>query len=483
MIPLGYTTGLLYGIVCLVISLVLYKLGMPKAYTRKVVHILVGFEWIFLYNFLGAGIHFLIVCIAFLLLLLVAYFAKLMPMISSDEDNAPGTVYYAVAMTGVAIVGCFVPEVMLPFGIGIFCTSLGDGFAGLVGQMITKNNPKIYGKKTLFGAIANFVFSFLSAYIMSILFEMGITVWHSLAIALLSTSLELVVGYGLDNIAVTWSVTALAYAFMYFDGISSYLIPILLTPIIVAFALRKKALTPSGVVAALALDLAVSLTLGNIGFTLLFSFFALGIIFDKIKNISKKMSGEIEEEKSAKGECRDHFQVLANGLIPALCALLFAISKDYVFMVGYVAALAEALSDTAASAIGASSDKTFDLFKFRKCERGMSGGMSVIGTLASALGAALIGSIAIMMGVLDLKLTTIAVGSAFLGAVFDSFLGSVFQVKYRCSVCGKLTERTEHCKAPTQHLSGLKLVDNDVVNLLSGLFAAGLAISITAWIF
>ena len=59
-----------------------------------------------------------------------------MPMISSDSDNAPGTVYYALAMTGVSLVGCFIPEVMLPFGIGVMCTSIGDGFAGVIGQLI-----------------------------------------------------------------------------------------------------------------------------------------------------------------------------------------------------------------------------------------------------------------------------------------------------------------------------------------------------------
>ena len=44
MIIKGYLFSILYGIVCLGISLVLYKLGLDKKYTRKAVHILVGFE-------------------------------------------------------------------------------------------------------------------------------------------------------------------------------------------------------------------------------------------------------------------------------------------------------------------------------------------------------------------------------------------------------------------------------------------------------
>ena len=163
MILKGYLFGALYGIACLCLALVLYKLGMPKKYTRKTVHILVGFEWFILYHFLGAGVHFLAVCLFFLALLAIAYRGRLLPMISSDADNAPGTVYYAVAMTGVAIVGCFVPEVMLPFGIGIMCTSLGDGAAGAVGQLVEKHNPRIYKNKTLLGALANLVVSFVAS--------------------------------------------------------------------------------------------------------------------------------------------------------------------------------------------------------------------------------------------------------------------------------------------------------------------------------
>ena len=65
---------------------------------------------------------------------------------------------------------------------------------------------------------------------------------------------------------------------------------------------------------------------------------------------------------------------------------------------------------------------------------------------------------------------------AFLGGVFDSFLGSLVQVKYRCVVCGELIEREEHCGTPTVHHSGIKVMSNDLVNLLGTAFSAILAI-------
>ncbi len=448
---------------------------MPKQYTRKVVHILVGFEWIFLYHFIGSGVHFLAVCAIFLLLLIIAYKGKLMPMISSDEDNAPGTVYYAVAMTAVAAVGCLIPDVMLPFGVGIFCTSIGDGAAGLIGQLVTKNNPRIYGKKTLFGAVANFICSFFSAFIMSLVFDMGLEMWHCLAIATLSTSLELIVGYGLDNIAVTWAVTALAYAFMYVPVITHYIVPIILTPIIVIFALKKRALTLSGVLAALAIDLVISASLGNAGFILLLLFFVGGMLSDKVK-YKRKNRSTVEELKSG---ARDHMQVLVNGLIPALAAFLYMVSENYVFVIAFIAALSEALADTVASGIGALSKNTFDLFRWESCEGGLSGGMSVLGTASSLAGAALIPAVALLMGACEVWGMLIAICAAFCGAIFDSFLGSVFQVKYRCTICDKITEKHDHCGERTSYLSGLTLIDNDVVNLFSTLFAAGLSITLT----
>ena len=471
MIAIGYLTGSFYGLLCLVIALVLYKMGMPKQYTRKVVHILVGFEWIFLYNFLGAGIHFLIVCLAFLALLIVAHFKKLMPMISSDDDNSPGTVYYAVAMSGVAFVGCFVPEVMLPFGVGIYCTSIGDGCAGLFGQMIKKYNPAVYRKKSLFGTLINFVCSLLSALVMSLVFGMGLSAFDIIAIGLVSALYELIVGKGLDNIVITWGITALVYAFIYWPSVYNLIIPIILTPIVVIFAKKKSALSATGLVAAIALDVVVSLTLGNLGFILLLSFFVFGIVLDKIKKRIKSSSEDIE----AKGSKRDAFQVLANGLVCALCAVLFFASRNRIFLVAFVASLAEALSDTAGSSLGALAKRVIDPFRFRATEAGLSGGMSIPGTIASLGGSLVIALLGFGFGLVDIFGMIIALSAGFLGSVVDSMLGSLLQAKFKCRVCHKTVEKETHCGHKTEKISGLSFIDNDAVNLLSNLFSAVIA--------
>ena len=143
MIATGYLLGFGYGVLCLLAAFLLSRLGVKKAITRKLVHIFIGFEWVILYAFHGATYHFLIVCLCFLALLIVAYRKRLLQMISSDGDNAPGTVYYAVSMSLMALASLIDQRFILPFGLAVFVTSLGDGFAGLVGQHIKKHNPRI----------------------------------------------------------------------------------------------------------------------------------------------------------------------------------------------------------------------------------------------------------------------------------------------------------------------------------------------------
>ena len=474
MILKGYAFGIGYALVCLLLSLLLYKLGLPKKYTRKTVHVLVGFEWVILYQFMGAGLHFLAVCVLFLLLLFISYKRSLMPMISSDDDNAPGTVYYAAAMTGVAALGCFVPDVMLPFGIGVMCTSVGDGFAGVVGQSIGRYNPKIYGNKSLFGTLANVVASALSAFVISSLYSLEIGIVSCILIGVLSAELELITPYGLDNVSVTWGTTALAYAFINFASIGNYLVPIIFTPVIIIFALSKKALTLDGVITAILLDVLVTMAFATRGFVVLCSFFIGAIIVDKIK---KRYKNKGREDKEAKSDCRDYMQVLANGLPALVTSIAFLLTQNPIFAVPFVASLAEAFSDTVASGIGAFSRKTYDPFRREKCESGISGGMSLIGTVSSLIAALVIGGIAYFIGIGSFGLSDLfAVSlSAFLGTLLDSLLGSLVQVKYKCTVCGAITERAEHCSKKTVKHSGFEAIDNDIVNLISSSFAAVVA--------
>ena len=471
MILKGYIFSICYAFLCLALALVAYKAGMPKKYSRKMVHVLVGAEWIILSHYMGATYHFLIVCLFFLAVLSLAHIKNLMPMISSESDNAPGTVYYAVGMSIMAFICLFVPKMLLPFGIGVFATSVGDGLAGIVGQLLKRGNPKIYKNKTLFGFLANFITSSAVGVIFKYAYGANLSIWQCVVIGVFSAGLELITPLGLDNITTTVGVSLLSYLFFFVPAVNSYFVPIMLTPYIVALVLQKRVLTRNGLILALFLDLVVSLTFGNFGFTLLLSFLVGSVIVDKFKEIKVK-----QDDITKKEGCRDGVQVIANGLIPLVMAVMFAGTFRGVFIIGYVAALAEAFADTAASGFGAFSNKAYDIFRRREIKKGLSGGVSVVGTLAAAVGSFFIPAIATLFGVINLKIFFITAAAAFLGAMFDSMLGSLLQVKYKCRVCGELTEKEFHCKKRTKKHSGFEFFDNDVVNLSSGLFASLVAI-------
>ena len=470
MIFLGYFCALVYGVICLALASLLYKLGVPKKYTRKVVHILIGAEWFILYHTVGMSIHFIAVCLIFTALIWISYAKSLMPMISSDKDNAPGTVYYCISMTVMSVISYFHPAFALPFGIAVLCTSVGDGFACVIGNLI-KVNPKIYKNKTLFGTAAAFLFSFLSVLVFAKIYNAPLTVGEMLLIALFAAGLELVTGFGLDNITLPLCSAAFSYLLLSFEWAGNYSVPIVLTPFIIALVLEKRLLTVKGVLLAVVCDVAVSVSLGNFGFVYLLSFLLLSVIIDKVKKHVRGNTDDITK----RGEHRDGVQVLANGIIPVIAAILFLITQNGIFIVCYCASLAECFADSAASGIGMLSHSAYDIVRFKKIPVGLSGGVSLIGTLASLLSAFAFPLIALAFGRIDIKWVLLSGVCAFAGVLLDSLLGSLLQVKYRCTVCGKVTERTEHCGADTEKIGGISLINNDAVNVLSCAFSAVLA--------
>lgn len=463
-ILMGYVLAVVYVLFAIGIALVAYKLGLSKKYTRKIVHILVGAEWIILSYFMGPSYHFLIVCVAFTLALALSYFKKLLPAMSSDAENDPGTVYYGLSMTILSLITLFVPKMMLPFGIGVFCTSVGDGVAGIVGQLVRRHNPKIYRNKTLYGTLANLLSSFLVALTFKLIFYMSLTIWQCLFIAILSAGLELVGAYGLDNLYVSVGIAIFAYALIYLPDTHLYVIPIITAPYIVALVLERRALTHLGLIMALIMDFIVSFVFQNFGFLVLISFFVGALVVDKIKKRRQRV-----DTITLKEGTRDLIQVIANGLIPLVMAIMYSYTRHFGFLIAYVATLSEAFADTVASGFGVFSKNTYDIFKMRKCECGISGGVSLIGTIAGFVGSALL---SLYLLIFNWRLALLSTATAFLGVVFDSFLGSLFQIKFKCRVCGKITEKHNHCDSPTTQVAGFAFFDNDVVNLLSGAFTA-----------
>jgi uncharacterized protein (TIGR00297 family) len=183
-------------------------------------------------------------------------------------------------------------------------------------------------------------------------------------------------------------------------------------------------------------------------------------------------------EKFSKGGQRDAGQVLGNGGLAMLFAALhyFFPTAPWVWL-AFAASLAAVNADTWATELGVLNPNPPRMITdLRKVvEKGTSGGISWIGTLASLAGSGLIGLLAALLAPQPLSpLIGLWVTLAgLLGSLFDSFLGASVQAIYHCPTCEKETERhpLHTCGTSTTLKRGLPWLDNDLVNLGCSVFA------------
>ncbi|NMD71848.1 DUF92 domain-containing protein [Bacillus sp. DNRA2] len=231
---------------------------------------------------------------------------------------------------------------------------------------------------------------------------------------------------------------------------------------------KQRLLTRTGGVAAAIVGGAVALGFGWRGFVVLGMFFFTSSFWSKYKRSKKRKL----DQKLEKGSQRDWLQVVANGGIAAMTSLMFAYDHNQLWLVAFAIASASANSDTWASEIGTlSKQKPFFLRTFKRSEKGTSGAISWLGTNASLAGALLIAVMVYLLFEISIFQLLYIFLFGFLGNVFDTLLGAFLQVAYRCSICQSETEKKTHCNHPSRKIRGISFLNNDAVNLLSGLLA------------
>lgn len=190
------------------------------------------------------------------------------------------------------------------------------------------------------------------------------------------------------------------------------------------------------------------------------------------------------DEKYSKGHERDAGQVFGNGGIPALFALLHGFFPEALWpWLGFAAALAAVNADTWATELGVLNPNPPRMINnLRKVvEKGTSGGISVIGSLAALAGSAIIATLAVLLPSEHWSLTLghwlLITLSGLAGSLFDSLLGATVQAIYYCPRDRKETERhpLHLCGTETVHLRGWKWLTNDWVNFGCGAMGALLA--------
>jgi uncharacterized protein (TIGR00297 family) len=250
----------------------------------------------------------------------------------------------------------------------------------------------------------------------------------------------------------------------------------------IAFAAwRAHALTPGGALAATAVG-AFTYASGTFGFTLvLLAFFIPSVALSKLGKARKRKLVDI-----GKGGARDAWQVLANGGVATLCAVAFALTHEPRWAWAFAGAYSAATADTWATEVGTlARHQPRSIFTLRPIATGLSGGITLPGTLAEIAGAAWIAAVAvpavtIAAGVVTGKAVLATLLAGVIGATADSVLGASVQELRRCDACGRTCETDPHiCGTPTRLVRGVAGVSNDLVNLLATASGAVIAFALT----
>ncbi|HET9907990.1 MAG TPA: DUF92 domain-containing protein [Anaerolineales bacterium] len=261
----------------------------------------------------------------------------------------------------------------------------------------------------------------------------------------------------------------------------------LIAALVSILAFRSHSLDRSGALSAAVMGTIV-FGLGGLQWAiLLLAFFITSSAFSRaFKNRKQGLS-----EKFSKGNQRDAGQVFGNGGIATVFVLIHALYPESpVGWVGFAASLAAVNADTWATELGVlNPTRPRVITDLRKhVEKGTSGGISLLGTLASLLGAALIGILAALFNPaeasisLDWSLALIITFAGLAASLFDSFLGATVQAMYYCPTDQKETEKhpLHTCGTRTIHRRGWAWLNNDLVNFACAVFGSVTALILTS---
>ena len=221
---------------------------------------------------------------------------------------------------------------------------------------------------------------------------------------------------------------------------------IIVSVVFAALARWVRGVTVGGAIAGAGICCLLYLGAGLGAFLVLVSVFTLTWLGTRFGYRRKEKLGTAERLDG-----RTAWQVLANLAVAAGCAGFSAVTHSKtMLLLGISAALSEAAADTVSSEVGQARSADARLVSnWTVVPAGTNGGVSWMGTLAGVAAGAFVSVVSVITGLIPLKWVGVSIVGAVAGMIADSFLGALLEQR--------------------------KLLNNDAVNFLGTLIAAGAA--------
>lgn len=460
----------LFGLLALVEGITRF-FKLSKEVSRKSIHILVG-VLVVIFSFQTEEKNPIVfISLLFTILNALIHFFNLVPAMASKRVTY-GTIYYPFTIAVLAWSlweNYFVIYLTL-----VLLLALADAAAALVGENLKKKKSFVVWKdvKSVEGALAMFVSSALIVFLMLHFFlpnieTLSYPIW---IIAILTGAVaalsEAISNKGSDNLTVALFSGIIMYIFL--EKGNPIQVQFLHASIFaIIFAITSKALKflkLSGVISASMLAI---FTYGAGAWTLALPLLAFFFSSTLLGFVGKKSKAVVEKDFEKSSE-RDFGQVFANGGIPFFISIAYIFFPLNALLLFYIAALSAANADTWATELGIFNKSNPRLITtFKAVEKGRSGAISFIGTLAALAGSSFVvfSGWIILRDSMDLKMVILLTLSGWLASLIDSLLGATLQVQFMDKIRGKLTEKpNDQMGNKNSIVRGLKWINNDVVN-------------------
>lgn len=183
---------------------------------------------------------------------------------------------------------------------------------------------------------------------------------------------------------------------------------------------KRKALDLFGSAVMIIMGVVIIFSAGANWLVLIVLFLLMSLLATRYSKKYKRSLGQFEGRRTSKN-------VISNGVVACFMA---AFGGYYLpFVGGFIGAIATATADTLGSEIGVLDQHPRLITTLQKVDPGTNGAVSVLGTVAGIIGAAIIGIAAYFLGIVPSPLSAITVSiiSGTVGCFMDSILGAVFE--------------------------------------------------------